>query len=245
MTEATLPAWDSVLAVVAHPDDESFALGAVLSAFTARGSRVSILCLTRGEASTLRGVVGDLAEIRAKELAEAAEELSITDVTLCAYPDGGLPDVDGAVLRHEVMEAAEAASPDGFIVFDPSGVTGHPDHQCATVMATDVAETLGLPVLGWTVPNDVANELNAEFGTGFIGHHPADIDLVLPVNRAAQRRALVCHPSQAVPGSALWRRLDLLGDAEHLRGLSSQTYTRHSPAPGRSPETQQQEGRHS
>ena len=43
-----LPAWASVLAVVAHPDDESFALGAVLNAFAQGGSRVELLCFTHG-----------------------------------------------------------------------------------------------------------------------------------------------------------------------------------------------------
>jgi len=28
-----------------------------------------------------------------------------------------------------------------------------------------------------------------------------------------------CHPSQAIPSSALWARLDLLGDREYLRWL--------------------------
>jgi LmbE family N-acetylglucosaminyl deacetylase len=40
------------LAVIAHPDDESFGLGAVLAAFGA-GTQVRVLCFTRGEASTL------------------------------------------------------------------------------------------------------------------------------------------------------------------------------------------------
>jgi LmbE family N-acetylglucosaminyl deacetylase len=43
-----LPAWTSVLAVVAHPDDESFGLGAILDAFTGAGARVEVLCLTQG-----------------------------------------------------------------------------------------------------------------------------------------------------------------------------------------------------
>ena len=138
MSRNALPAWDSVVTVVAHPDDESFALGAILAALTERGSRVAVLCLTRGEASTLHGVAGDLSEVRAKELAAAAKELSIDTVTLCAYPDGGLTDVDATVLRQEVSRAADAAAPDGFIVFDPSGVTGHPDRRRPTAVAVDV-----------------------------------------------------------------------------------------------------------
>jgi len=59
-----LPVIESVLAVCAHPDDESFALGAVLSAFAERGARTSVLCLTHGEASTLGADMGDLHQIR-------------------------------------------------------------------------------------------------------------------------------------------------------------------------------------
>jgi N-acetylglucosamine malate deacetylase 2 len=41
----------------------------------------------------------------------------------------------------------------------------------------------------------------------------------VPVDRSLQLAAVACHPSQAVPGSVLWRRLELLGDEEHLRWL--------------------------
>jgi len=41
------------LAVIAHPDDESFGLGAVLAALSGAGAQVRVLCFTRGEASTL------------------------------------------------------------------------------------------------------------------------------------------------------------------------------------------------
>lgn len=49
----TLPAFDSVLAVCAHPDDEAFGLGALLSTLADAGSRITVLCYTRGEASTV------------------------------------------------------------------------------------------------------------------------------------------------------------------------------------------------
>ena len=72
-----LPAWSSVLAVVAHPDDESFGLGAILDAFVRADSEVSVLCLTHGEASTIHGVTGDLATLRETELREAAAALGV------------------------------------------------------------------------------------------------------------------------------------------------------------------------
>ena len=53
MAASQLPAWHRVLVVVAHPDDESFGLGAVIDAFVAAGASVWVHCLTAGEASTL------------------------------------------------------------------------------------------------------------------------------------------------------------------------------------------------
>jgi LmbE family N-acetylglucosaminyl deacetylase len=48
-----LPAWRQALVVVAHPDDETFGLGAVADRFTAGGTAVHVLCFTHREASTL------------------------------------------------------------------------------------------------------------------------------------------------------------------------------------------------
>jgi LmbE family N-acetylglucosaminyl deacetylase len=98
-------------------------------------------------------------------------------------------------------------------------VTGHPDHTAAAAAALAAAATLALPVLAWTLPRQVAARLNAELGTGFVGHEPADVDLVVTVDRDRQRVASLAHASQAVPTSVLWRRLELLGDVEHLRRL--------------------------
>jgi LmbE family N-acetylglucosaminyl deacetylase/uncharacterized OsmC-like protein len=217
-TNRGLPAWSSVLAVVAHPDDESFGLGAVLDAFVRAGTAVSVLCLTQGEASTVHGVTGDLATLRASELREAARTLGIQTAILREHHDGDLAR-EHAVLVRDVVDVASGQHAQGLVVFDPSGVTGHPDHAAATAAALAAAESLDLPVLAWTLPDDVAGQLNDEFDASFSGHPRQAADVAIRVDRERQRLASLAHASQAVPTSVLWRRLELLGDVELLRWL--------------------------
>ena len=63
-----LPGWATVLVVVAHPDDESFGLGAIISHMAAAGAAAHILCYTHGEASTLNENRADLDTEREAEL---------------------------------------------------------------------------------------------------------------------------------------------------------------------------------
>jgi LmbE family N-acetylglucosaminyl deacetylase len=219
VTGQDLPPWKNVLAVVAHPDDESFGLGAVVDAFTARGSRVTVLCLTEGESSTL-GTGINLGRMRRDELAAASHELGVSGTVMHHHPDGDLSSVCRHVLAGEVVDEVGATHAEGLLVFDASGVTGHPDHAAATSAALLAAEVLDLPVLAWTLPAAVAAQLNEESGgSAFSGHAPEQIDLRIAVDRAHQISASRAHHTQAVPSSPLWRRLELLGDTEHLRWL--------------------------
>ena len=208
-----------MLAVVAHPDDESFGLGAVLAAFSDTGARTAVLCLTHGEASTLRCVAGQLHQVRAHELAAAAAALGVSSTSLLRYRDGHLSDECPTLLAGDVIDTVRAEHADGLLVFDPSGVTGHPDHAAASAAALVAADALDLPVLAWTLPAEVAETLNAERGTSFTGHRLHEIEYVIEVDRARQRVAAAAHASQAPPTSVLWRRLELLGNHEHLRLL--------------------------
>lgn len=213
-----LPEWADVLAVVAHPDDEAFGLGAVLDAFTHQGTRVSVLCLTEGERST-SGAGTNLGRMRREELATASRELGVAETVLHHHPDGALSDVCRHVLAGEVIDEAGATHARGLLVFDSSGVTGHPDHAAATSAALLAAQVLDLPVLAWTLPASVAGQLNRELGLAFAGVLEEEIDVELTVDRSRQILASKAHHTQAVPSSPLWRRLELLGSKEHLRWL--------------------------
>lgn len=216
---SVLPGWSDVLAVVAHPDDESFGMGAVIDAFITAGAAVSVLCLTQGGASTL-GTVPDLARLRSEELAKAAAVLGVNSTRLLDHPDGGLAALDRSVLERDIAEVVDQHRPDGILVMDPrDGITGHPDHETASRAALAVAAAHGIPVLGWALPATVTAVLNAEYGACFAGYAADELDIRLTVDRGRQLRAIAAHASQAVPGSILWRRLDLLGDEEFLRAL--------------------------
>jgi len=41
----------TLLAVFAHPDDEACLVGGTLACYAARGVRVTLVCVTRGEAA--------------------------------------------------------------------------------------------------------------------------------------------------------------------------------------------------
>jgi LmbE family N-acetylglucosaminyl deacetylase len=218
-----LPAWPTVLVVIAHPDDESFGLGAIIHEMTRAGATVHVLCLTHGEASTLNETGANLHAARCEELAAAGSELGVSSVDLLDYPDGQLDTVPASELAKRVMTAIRQHMPDGLLVFDETGVTGHPDHRAATAAALEAALEAalprGLPVLAWTLPDHVASQLSHETGQCFKGQPPHRIDVRIHVTRQAQHRASLAHASQISPSAILWRRLHLLGDYEHLRWL--------------------------
>ena len=217
--ENHLPPTSSVLAVCAHPDDESFGLGAALSSWAEEGTQTSVLCFTHGEASTLGTADGNLHRLWEKELAAAADELGVTTVRLLEYPDGRLIEEPIDQLSSELRRVVELVGASLLLVFDEGGITGHPDHMRATETATAVASDVAIPVLAWTLSEAVAAQLNNEFETAFVGRRSEDIDMVVEVDRDRQHRAIRCHASQSNGNPVLWRRLELQGNQEAFRWL--------------------------
>jgi N-acetyl-1-D-myo-inositol-2-amino-2-deoxy-alpha-D-glucopyranoside deacetylase len=134
----------SLLAVFAHPDDESLACGGLLACCAELGARVSLLCLTRGERGPGAGVHGArLGEMRARELTEAARLLGVSDVLLRGHQDGMLPWTDAELLEADVLDAVRRFDPDVVVTFDEDGLYWHPDHVAVHERVTAVVAGLG------------------------------------------------------------------------------------------------------
>lgn len=222
----TLPPARHLVAVVAHPDDEAFGLGALLAAYAAAGTRVDVVCLTGGERSSL-GAGGDLAGRRAAELRRAVALLGVQRSLGLAHPDGALAEVAPDRLVAQVREASAGA--DALLAYDRGGVTGHPDHDAATAAAVAVGQLEDRWVWGWALPASVAACLRQRTGVGFVGRDETELDVAVTVDRTQQRAAMACHASQLEGNPVPWRRLALQGPVEHLRVLHRPT-ARAAPA---------------
>src|SRR5215472_3215319 len=118
-----LPSWKRPLAVVAHPDDETFGLGALISKLAAAGASVHILCYTHGEASTLNENRTNLLRQREHELRQAGVALGAAAVTLLDFRDGGLAAQPVGELADRVTALGTRHHPDGLLAFDDTGIT--------------------------------------------------------------------------------------------------------------------------
>jgi LmbE family N-acetylglucosaminyl deacetylase len=180
---------------------------------------VEVLCLTHGQHWMLREAPGDLAALRGAEIATAADVLGPVGVKLEDCPDGALAQLCLTSLAKVVVDTADSCHPDGLLVFDPPAAAGHLDHVSAASVAMLAAETLDLPVLGWTLSQDVAAQLGRDFGASFSGRDDGQIDLRVTIDRARQRKASRTAMGLAMPGSVLRGRLELLAETESVRWL--------------------------
>lgn len=147
-----------LLAVLAHPDDETFGMGGTLAFYARRGVLVHLVCATRGEVGEmderlLQGFTS-IAERREYELRCAAEKLGLAGVHFLDYRDSGMPGSSDnkhpqALVAQPVEEVADKIRhyirllrPQVVVTFDPIGGYRHPDHIAvhnATVKAFDEA----------------------------------------------------------------------------------------------------------
>jgi N-acetyl-1-D-myo-inositol-2-amino-2-deoxy-alpha-D-glucopyranoside deacetylase len=148
----------TLLAVLAHPDDETFGMGGTLALYARRGIKVYLICATRGEAGEIDpeyfNGLQTKAQVREAELRCAAGLLGLAGVSFMNYRDSGMlgspdnehPDalVNAPVdqVAEEITHAIRKLRPDVVITFDPIGGYRHPDHIAihqATVKAFSAA----------------------------------------------------------------------------------------------------------
>jgi LmbE family N-acetylglucosaminyl deacetylase len=137
-----------LLAIFAHPDDESLACGGLLARAAAEGARVSLVCATSGEAGEREPGCQDdvpLGVVRRRELQEAAARLGIHDLILLDHPDGELPGEDFALFRQEMILAIRHVRPDVVITFGPDGLYWHPDHTYIHYRVTEAVAKMEQP----------------------------------------------------------------------------------------------------
>ena len=87
-----------------------------------------LLCYTHGEASNLNETGASLRRARAGELRQASSALGAATIILLGYPDGGLACTAEGELAAHVTRLAARHRPGGLLVFDDTGITGHPHH---------------------------------------------------------------------------------------------------------------------
>jgi LmbE family N-acetylglucosaminyl deacetylase len=149
----------TIVAVLAHPDDESFGLGGTLALYASKGYDTYYVCATRGDAGTVNAEYlngfKDTAELRTNELMRAAKILGLKEVFFLDYRDSGMPGTEenkhpDAQINHSIDEVAgkvvkyiRELKPKVVITFDPIGGYKHPDHihiHNATVLAFEKAD---------------------------------------------------------------------------------------------------------
>ena len=224
-----------ILAVFAHPDDESFLMGGTLAHYALNGVEVELLCLTRGEKGYSDHATEDerqrLPLVRESELARSCEILGVQLLPLLDFPDGKLTELPFSKLAQPIANTIRLHRPDIVLTFGPEGLTGHPDHIAiyhATTLAFQVAAKPGAALfyggLSERTVQRLSTRLEGSLGDnrplGLAGAPYIELDTTVSISHTNVLKwaALESHRSQ----SGGWESLNeadyrLLGQAEHFR----------------------------
>jgi LmbE family N-acetylglucosaminyl deacetylase len=169
------PALGTVLAVWAHPDDETYLAGGVMAALRDAGRRVVCVTATRGEAADPDATATEraaLAQVRTAELAAALRVLGVAEHHWLDLPDGGCATTDPEPVLARLTDMVQTVRPRSVLTFGPDGFTGHPDHRTVGRWAMEAVTRSGVdaqilhPV---TQEPGVDPQLDTEFGVFELG----------------------------------------------------------------------------
>jgi LmbE family N-acetylglucosaminyl deacetylase len=203
----------TLVAIFAHPDDESI-VSPALARYAREGTKVYVVVATDGRkgVSAHAGIPGgdSLATVRAGEARCSANALGAQPPVLLGFEDAGLsvlspwPGEPLDRLGKRIEATLRELKPDAVITWGPEGGYGHQDHRLVGDVVTQVfqsgavAESTKLYYVGFLA------ERLAQSPRWFGMHiYPTASPLLSAriaydaQDRAAARRALGCHRSQA------------------------------------------------
>lgn len=195
-----------LLAVGAHPDDESFGPVGTIRFAHDQGWETAVITATRGDAGqnvdTTPLADGEtLGELRERELHCAAAQIGIDQLHVWHYPDGGLHTLPAGTLRDEVLQVMRAWQPVVVITFGPDGITGHADHIAISAATTQafhqLRDELGAdgPQRLYYVTVPPEQRIDQRMGDG-PAPGPAHAVLDVSAYENVKLAALRCHASQ-------------------------------------------------
>lgn len=154
-----------LMAIHAHPDDESSKGAATMAKYAAEGNRVKVVTCTDGRrgdvlnpAMDRPGVFENILEVRREEMARAAEALGVEHVWL-GYEDSGLPEgdplpplpagsfavQDPQAVAVKIVEQVRDFKPHVIITYDENGGYPHPDHLMVHAVSMIAWDKAGNP----------------------------------------------------------------------------------------------------
>jgi LmbE family N-acetylglucosaminyl deacetylase len=223
-----------ILAVFAHPDDESFLAGGTLAYYARRGIEVKLLCLTHGEQGYSDTATAYerriLPYVRQAELAWCCETLGVQLLPLLDFPDGKLAEFKPAVLARRIAQAIRQHRPEIVLTFGAEGLTRHPDHLAiyrATTLAFQAAANPGMALFYAGLSEIEVTKLSTRL-EGSLGGIPLlltgapgiELDTAIDIQTldGVKWAALACHRTQAAGFTALKEKdFQLLGRKEYFQ----------------------------
>jgi bacillithiol biosynthesis deacetylase BshB1 len=201
-----------LLAIAAHRDDVELTCAGTLLKAVDQGYRTAILDLTAGESGT-RGS----AELRAREAAQAAKVLGVSERRNAGLPDAHLENNEAT--RQIVVDAIRALAPR--VVILPFPVGRHPDHRIASELGRDACFLAGLSKYpGAGAPHRPFKVLYALS----YREDPVKPTFVVDISAQFERKmaAIRCYASQfdaaTSAGEIFPTGQDLYGRVEHQNG---------------------------
>ena len=132
----------TIVAIFAHPDDESFGPGGTL-ALLSKENDVYAICVTNGDAGQkTEEITQELGIVRQKELLRASKILGVKEVFFLGYKDGTLSNIVYHEIAEKIQKKLEELRPSQLITFEPHGVSGHLDHIAVSMITTYVFQKL-------------------------------------------------------------------------------------------------------